>query len=254
MFDRRSLLKSLAGLPLATILATPHLARAAAETTQLTSITTDGGRKVAAALAMPVQVPAPAVILIHEWWGLNDQIKAMARQLADQGYLALAVDLFGGRVATTPDDARTLTQELKPDEARDTLTAWSRWLANHPDGTRRTGVVGWCFGGAWSLNAAVANPLDACVIYYGRCDLPAEQLSKLKAPVLGHFATRDAFITKDVVQRFEANMRQAGKPLELHWYDADHAFANPTGNNYDKDDAQLAWTRTMAFLGKTLKG
>ena len=250
--SRRAVLKGLAGLPLAAILADPELARAAAELTRPETITTAGGRGVAGALAQPERKPAPAVLLVHEWWGLNDQIKTMAAELARQGYLALAADLFQGRVATNPDDARRLTQAVVADEAADTLASWLQWLGNHQDSTRKTATVGWCFGGGWALNAAVGTPVDATVVYYGRVNLPAEQLARLKGPVLGHFANRDQFINAEMVSGFEAAMAQAGKQAELHRYDADHAFANPTGANYHREDARLAWTRTLDFLKREI--
>jgi len=247
---RRTLI---AGLPLAAILADPRLARAAAETTNTMRITTAGGQTVAAALAHPANTPAPAVMLVHEWWGLNDQIKATAVELSRQGYLALAIDLFHGRVATEPDEARALTEKVKPEEADDTLSSWLQWLANHQDSSRKVGTLGWCFGGGWALRAATLVPADATVVYYGKVDLPAEQLARLKGPVLGHFARRDQFVTANVVADFERAMKKAGKPYTIHWYDAGHAFANPTGDNFSKPDAQLAWKRTLAFFGEQLR-
>lgn len=254
MLARRTLLKGLAGLPLATILADPALAQAAAETTKLVRLKTKDGREVAGALATPAASPAPTLLLIHEWWGLNDQIKAMTREFANQGYLALACDLFDGRVATTPDEAQSLTKTLNAGHAADTLSSWVDWLRNHPDGNRKVGVVGWCFGGGWSLNVSVLTPVEATAVYYGRVDLPAAKLANLKGPVLGHFGRRDKFITEPIVTAFETAMKQAGKPYTIYWYDADHAFANPTGANYDQADAQLALKRTLDFFGKELRG
>ncbi len=254
MIERRAMLMGLAGLPLASVLADPKLAQAAAEATNLIKIRTGSGKEVAGALAKPAKMPAPVVLLVHEWWGLNDQIKATALEFAQQGYLALAVDLFNGRVATTPDEARALVQKVEPAEATDTMASWISWARNHQDGTRRVGVVGWCFGGGWALTGSVAAPADATVVYYGKCDLPPDQLAHLKGPVLGHFGTRDQHIDKPMVGRFEAAMKQVGKPYSVYWYDADHAFANPTGNNYNKPDAQLAWQRTSEFFAKQLNG
>jgi carboxymethylenebutenolidase len=250
--ERRSLIKGLAGLPLAAILADPVLAQAQAEQTKLTRIKTKGGRDAGAAIAMPAKLPAPTLLLIHEWWGLNDQIKAVAVEFANQGYMAVAVDLMNGQVANDATQAGTLSQAVKADEATDTMASWVDWARNHQNSTRKLATVGWCFGGGWSLNASVATPVDATVIYYGRCNLPTEQLAKLQGPVLGHFGSRDKFINKPMVDTFEANMKAAGKPYTVHWYDADHAFANPTGGNYDREDAQLAWTRTMDFLKQNI--
>lgn len=255
MIPRRTVVKGLAaGLPLAAVLADPILARAAADSSRLVNIKTAGGREVAAALAMPETLPAPAVLLVHEWWGLNDQIKAVGAELARLGYLALSVDLFQGRVAEAPEDARKLVGAVKDDEARDTLASWLQWLKNHQDSTRRTATLGWCFGGGWALQAATLVPVEATVVYYGRVNLPTQQLGKLQGPVLGHFATKDTFIDAKMVRAFEEAMTAAGKPYTVYWYEADHAFANPTGRAYDQEDARLAWERTTEFLGKTLRG
>jgi carboxymethylenebutenolidase len=252
MIERRSVLKGLVGLPLAAVLADPNLAHAVAETTTLVKLKTKAGLDVAGALAKPAKMPAPIIVLVHEWWGLNDQIKATANEFASQGYLALALDLFQGRVATNPEEARALIQSTQPDAALDTVTSWIDWARNHQDGTRKVGIVGWCFGGGWALNGSVAAPVDATVIYYGKCDLPAEQLEHLKGPVLGHFGSQDPNIDKPMVARFEAAMHQAGRPYTVYWYDAGHAFANPTGNNFNKADTQRAWARTMDFLRTNL--
>ena len=254
--QRRSLLAGIASLPLATILADPRLARAAAEETQTVTITTPSGHKVSGALALPDAKPAPAVLLIHEWWGLNDHIKTMAVEFAKQGYVALAVDLYGGKVAMADDRdaAKALMSAVDGGVATETLTAWAQWLRAHEASTGKLGTVGWCFGGGWSLNASIATPVDATVIYYGRVNRASEDFVNLKGPVQGHFATRDGFINSDMVGEFEKMMAEAKKSLEVHWYVADHAFANPTGSRYDEEDAALAWTRTLTFLARNLKG
>lgn len=258
--DRRTLLKGLGALPLTAILADPRLARAAAATTEAVRITTGGGREVSAALALPEGGEGPALILIHEWWGLNDQIRSVAADFARQGYVALAVDLYGQPAVSTPDEAKALMSAVDPAAATDTLTSWAAWLRRHPAVTKKpgggegkVGVIGWCFGGAWSLNASIVAPMDATVIYYGRVDRPAEDLRRLSGPVQGHFATRDTFITPAMAEGFEAALKEIGHPHEIHHYDADHAFANPSGNRFDQEDAQLAWTRTLAFLDRVMK-
>jgi carboxymethylenebutenolidase len=249
---RRAVVTSIAGLPLAAILADPRLAAMAADTLETVSVTTPGGRKESAALAVPAKTPAPAVLLVHEWWGLNDQIKTMAAEFAKEGFLALAVDLYEGKVATDPTTAQTLMKAVDPAKAIETLDVWVAWLKKDSRSTGKVGTVGWCFGGGWSLNASIANPVDATVIYYGDLERSADDLKGLKGPVLGHFADQDQWINKQMVEGFEAKMKQDGKPLEVHWYTANHAFANPTGQNYDKEDAQTAWKRTLNFLRKNL--
>lgn len=245
---RRQVLTSLAGIPLATILANPQLARAAAAGLEEVSITTRGGRKVTAALAVPEKTPAPTIVVIHEWWGLNDQIKTVAAEYAKEGFVALAVDLYDGKVADKPEGARALMQATKPEEASDSLKSWIAWLKEHPNSTGKVGTVGFCFGGGWSLNASIAEPVDATVVYYGRVTPPAEELKKLSGPVLGHFGTEDAFINEAMVGAFEAEMTKAGKTFENHWYVANHAFANPSSARYDEEDAALAWSRTLTFF------
>lgn len=252
MLARRRLMTGLAGLPLATILADPRLAALAAESTESISITTQGGETVIGALARPGKQPAPAVLLVHEWWGLNDQIKSMAVEFAKEGYVALAVDLFGGAVAGTPEEASALTQSVDHDKATDTLVSWVAWLRGNQAANGKVATIGWCFGGGWAINTAMATPVEATVIYYGRLPQNAAEVKPVAGPVLGHFAEKDNFITHEMVAGFEKAMAEAGKPLTVHWYDADHAFANPTGANYDQSDAQTAWTRTLQFLKATL--
>ena len=257
MLERRDVLKgmagaSLAGLPLAAILADPGLARAAAASLHEYTINTPGGRRISGALAMPQGMPAPTVVLIHEWWGLNDQIKAVAAEFARLGYLALAVDLMDGKVATTPEEARAQTQAVDAAAAADTLAGWIEWLGVHDASTHKIGTVGWCFGGGWSLDASIATPVEATVVYYGRVNRTAADLARLKGPVLGHFATRDRFINEAMVAAWEKEMDKAGKAYTSHRYDADHAFANPTSARYDEADAKLAWERTLKFLGEHL--
>jgi len=257
VFARRDVLKGIAGAPLASfplaaVLADPGLARAAAAGLHEYTINTPQGRRVSGALAMPVGVPAPTVVLIHEWWGLNDQIKAVTAEFGKQGYLAIAVDLMAGSVATTPDEARALSRAVDPTAATDTLAGWIEWLRVHDASNRKIGTVGWCFGGGWSLNASIATPVEATVVYYGRVNRTAEDLKELKGPVLGHFATRDRFIDTAMVSAWETEMDTAGKTCTTHWYEADHGFANPTSARYDEADARLSWERTLAFFSRHL--
>jgi len=252
--ERRAFMLGLAALPLATVLAWPDLARAAAAGLAPVSIDTPSGGKATGVLALPAKTPAPTLLLIHEWWGLNDQIKAVAAEFAKEGYIALAIDLYGGKVASSPTDAMAYMKATDAKAATEQVVAATGWLRTHGKGTGKVGTVGWCFGGGWSLNASVAAPVDATVIYYGRVTSPAAALKALKGPVLGHFGTQDKSIDKAMVAGFEKEMAAAGKTdtLTVHWYEADHAFANPTGGRYDAADAKLAWERTLAFYRKHL--
>lgn len=254
--NRRELIRGLAAAPLAAplaaVLADPRLARAAASGLDQVTLTTAGGRTVGGALALPDRSPAPALLLIHEWWGLNDQIKAVAAEFAREGYVALACDLYDGRVATAGEEAEKLRSGVQAAAAADTLVSWVQWLQRHPGATGKVGTVGWCYGGGWSLEASIDTPVDATVVYYGKVDQPTDRLARLKGPVLGHFATRDTWINRPMVEGFEKTMKEAGKPLTVYWYEADHAFANPSGGRYDAEDAKLAWERTLAFYRSSL--
>ena len=258
MLARRDVLSQaitapLAATGLAAVLADPKLARAAAESLETVAIETPGGKQVKAAFGAPAQTPAPSILLIHEWWGLNDQIKAVAADLVGHGYSALSVDLYDGKVADNPDDARAHMNAVDAAEANETLGAWIDWLRARDDTTGKIGTVGWCFGGGWSLNASIDRPIEATVIYYGNVAKSAAELAPLSGPVIGHFATEDQWINKPMVDGFEVAMAEAGKSLTAYWYEAEHAFANPTRASYDEADAALAWQRTMEFYGTNLR-
>lgn len=252
--QRRLFLQGLACLPLATVLSYPELAKAAAAKTEDVSISLEMDTKVNASLALPTAEKAPAVILIHEWWGLNDQIKAVAAELANMGYIALAVDLYAGKVAKTPEEAKAFMGDLDPEIAKETMVGWVDYLRKHERSTGKVATLGWCFGGGWSLNTSMATPVDATIIYYGNVAKTANDLKALKGPVLGQFGKLDKNINQAMVTGFEQEMEKAGKKesLTVHWYEADHAFANPTGARYDEANAKLAWERTTEFLKKNL--
>jgi carboxymethylenebutenolidase len=257
MFARREVLGQLitalvAAGSLAAVLADPAAARAAASSLETVEITTASGLRVSAAWGAPAAAPAPSVLLIHEWWGLNDNIKAVAADFVAQGYGALAVDLYGGKVAEDPDNARAYMNQVDNAEASETLASWIDWLRARGDTTDAVGTVGWCFGGGWSLDASLVRPVDATIVYYGNVERTPEQLAALAGPVLGHFATRDQWINEPMVNGFVDAMEEAGKHASVYWYDADHAFANPTSARYDEADAALAWQRTTAFLDENL--
>ena len=252
MSTRRQWLVGNAALPLAAVLASPGLARAAAETTEAVRLILSDGREVGGALAMPEGKGRAGIVLIHEWWGLNDQIRSVAVEFARLGFVALAADLYGGKSATSPDEARSLMQAVDGGVATQTLVAWVDWLRGHERSSGKVATIGWCFGGGWSLNASIATPVDATVVYYGNVKKTAAQVASLRGPVLGHYATEDQWINADMVNGFEAAMQEAGKTVTSHWYEAQHGFANPTTARYDEADAMLAWERTTAFLDHAL--
>lgn len=200
--------------------------------------------------------PIPAVVVVHEWWGLNEHIMHWTDRLAADGYAALAVDLYEGRVAKEPDEAMKLMKAVDEDKAKATLLEAFRFLAT--DGRVRAtkrGAVGWCFGGKWSLELALAAPtLDAVVVYYGHVTTSPERLAALEAPLLGIFGNKDEGIPPKMVDQFEFGLEQAGgKEYRLLRYDAEHAFANPSSARYDDKAAALAWSEVRSFFAKKLK-
>ena len=199
--------------------------------------------------------PLPALIVIHEWWGLNDNIRAMADRLAGEGYMVLAVDLYGGKSADTPGAARQLMLEVveEPETAKANIRAAYEFLETA--GAPRIGSLGWCFGGGWSLGAAQLFPdeLDASVIYYGQVTDDEEALRSINAPILGLFAADDAGIRIESVEAFRSALQRLRKEHEIHIYPGvGHAFANPTGKNYSADAATDAWAKTLDFLERHL--
>ncbi len=251
---RRNFLKGIGSLPLAAVLANPEFAAAQASHTDNITIPMGNNKFAKFAMAKPTKAGKyPVIILIHEWWGLNNQIKSVAMELANLGYIALAIDLFDGIVAQTPAEASKLTGELNQEQARAQCVAVIEYAKTMAGANGKVGVVGWCFGGAWSLQSAIATPVDACVIYYGRLAITAEQARALKAPILGHFGEKDANINAEMVQNFEKTLNESGKTnYSHHWYPAGHGFANPTGANYNEPSAQLSWQRTTDFFKKYL--
>lgn len=200
--------------------------------------------------------PHPGVIVIHEWWGLNVHIKHWTDRLAADGYAAIAVDLYGGEVATTPDEAMALMKKADPEKAKAQLAAAHTLLATDPRvQAPKRGVIGWCFGGGWSLQSAITlDDLDAAVIYYGRLVEDPEALAKIEAPIFGVFGERDKGIPPEAVASWKAAMESAGRDLQVVTYDAEHAFANPSGAHYDAEAAADAWGKVRSFLATHLRG
>ena len=200
--------------------------------------------------------PLPAIIVIHEWWGLNDNVRAMADRLAGEGYIVLAVDLFGGKTAKTPEEARQLMLSVveNPESAKENLRLAYKFVKETAKAPR-VASLGWCFGGGWSLNAAMLFPddLSAAVIYYGQVTDDESKLLPVDVPILGLFGGEDRAINVDSVRKFEAALEKLGKTYEIKIYpEAHHAFANPTGQSYDAKAAEDAWRRTLDFLTQYL--
>ena len=201
--------------------------------------------------------PFPAIIVIHEWWGLNDWVKEQASKLADEGYVALAIDLYRGKVATTPDEAHEIMRGVPEDRAKRDLHAAFEYLASQSNVKKdRIGSIGWCMGGGYSLDVALQEPaLAAAVINYGHLATDNDALKKINAPILGLFGGQDRGIPVDDVRKFEQTLNQMGKKIAIKIYDdAGHAFENPNNKaGYREADAADARKRTLEFLSSTLK-
>jgi carboxymethylenebutenolidase len=203
------------------------------------------------------QQKLPAVVMIHEWWGLNDNIKDMADELASEGYVVLAADLYNGEVATTPDKAMQLVGTVRenPEQAISNLQSAVQYLASLPNvNSSKIASLGWCFGGGQSLQLALnseQNPLAATVIYYGNLVNDTNELSKINWPVLGIFGDQDQSIPVESVNAFEQALNETGITNEIYIYPGvGHAFANPSGDNYAPAETVDAWEKTLAFLKK----
>ncbi|MDH3591478.1 MAG: dienelactone hydrolase family protein [Planctomycetota bacterium] len=200
--------------------------------------------------------PHPGVVVIHEWWGLNVHVKHWADRLAADGYAALAIDLYGGNVAKTRDDAMKYMRTVEKDKAVKQLLAAHAFLKSDARiRAKKRAVIGWCFGGGFSLQLALhAKDLDAAIIYYGRLQTDPETLGAIKAEVLGIFGTRDRGIPPRTVKAFADGLTAAKVKHTIHSYAAPHAFANPSSARYDQKAATAAWAEVRKFLARKLKG
>jgi carboxymethylenebutenolidase len=202
--------------------------------------------------------PFPAVIVIQEWWGLNDWVKQQARALAKEGYLALAVDLYRGKSTDKQEEAHQLMMGLPQDRAIRDLQGAYAFLKPRADVKQdRIGAIGWCMGGRYTLLLATVEPtLAGAVAYYGAPPTDPAAIAAIKAPVMGNYGAEDKGPAPDQVKAFEDAMKKAGKTVDVKIYPgAGHAFANvnnPWGG-YRKEAAEDAWTRSGAFLAKYLK-
>jgi carboxymethylenebutenolidase len=238
---------------LLTLLAVP--ARAGEETVSFKS----GQETATAFLATPSgKGPFPAVIVIQEWWGLDDWVKDQARALAKEGYVALAPDLYRGKVTNKQEEAHQLMSGLPSDRALRDLKAADALLAARPDVKKdRIGAIGWCMGGRYALALAVEEPkLAAVAAYYGAPPTEPAAIARIHGPVLGNFGAEDKGPSPEQVKAFEAELKKAGKKADIKIYEgAGHAFANPNNpwGGYREAAAKDAWARTLAFFAANLK-
>jgi carboxymethylenebutenolidase len=217
-----------------------------------------GDETISGFLALPSGAGRhPGIVAIHEWWGLNDWVKEEAQKFADLGYVVLAPDLYRGKVATDPNEAHELMRGMPQDRAIRDLKAAFDYLAARPDvNSSKVGSIGWCMGGGLSLQLAIHEPrLAACAVNYGAMPTDANDINQIKAPVLGNFGAEDRGITPAAVDAFQKAMQAGGKSIDVKVYPgAGHGFENPNNKDAYRPDATAdAWTRIVAFFGKTLK-
>ena len=187
------------------------------------------------------------LLLFHEWWGLNDNVRNEVAQWAHTlGINVLAIDLYDGKLATTAEEAGTLMQACDQDRAKAIILGAAKYAGEKAD--FRT--MGWCFGGGWSLQATLllGDRAKACVMYYGMPEKDVEKLKNLGTDVLMVHAKKDKWINDEVVAEFKKNMHSAEKLLTVLEYDADHAFANPSSPRYNDAAAKEARTEVQKYL------
>jgi len=209
-------------------------------------------------LSFPETDTGPGVIVIQEWWGLNDHIRDVTDRFADAGFVALAPDLYHGETARSPDDARKLSMALNIQQASAEVGAGARHLLDMPQVTpKKVGVVGFCMGGQLALCAAADHPdvIAACVDFYGAHSKARLDPAALQVPVLAHFGRKDPIVKRGDAGALVHALSAAGKFVDAYYYDdAGHAFFNDTRPGaYDPAAAALAWDRTLAFLRDALR-
>ena len=253
---RGSIVLAAALLILGSVAATTPPAQKPAPPDMVHLTTPEGG--VDAFVAWPAgNGKVPAMIVVHEWWGLGDQIKDVARRMAKEGYVAIVPDLYHGKVAETPEEAHELVRGLEDTRVFSELDAVAAWLHSQSRAQgRKYGIMGFCVGGGITLRYALHNPnLAAAVMYYGPTESDTAKLATLKAPLQGHFGADDQGIPPDHVDAMRAALKQAGKTADLYEYaGAGHAFMHDGKPSYRPDAAKVAWGRMLGFLQRYLKG
>ncbi|MCC7133666.1 MAG: dienelactone hydrolase family protein [Gemmatimonadales bacterium] len=210
------------------------------------------GHTTSGYLALPPSGTGPGVLVIQEWWGLVDHIKAVADRFAAAGFVALAPDFYNGQSTKSPDAAAKLFMAVNIDRAGADLRGSAQYLLGRPEVvSRRVGALGFCMGGQLALYGGMIDPdrIGAVVDFYGiHPNVPIDP-ARLTVPVLGHFGTRDASVPRATIDALAAAVRAAGGSFEAHFYEADHAFFNDTRPQvFHEPSARLAWDRSLAFL------
>lgn len=213
--------------------------------------TADG--KEAHAWFVPAKKPSPYYLLvIHEWWGLNDHIKRESEKMwNDFGFNVLALDLYDQKVATTREEAGAAMQALSTERAVNII----RGAIDYAGKSAKIFTIGWCFGGGWSLQTGLlaGNQLAGTIMFYGQPEKDVEKLKTLKADVIGFFGNQDQWPSPKMVDEFEENMKKAGKNLTVYRYEADHAFANPSNPKFNKAATEDPYAKLSAFIKKRMK-
>lgn len=216
-------------------------------------------RNLNGVLTLPAEAfePPPGVLIIHEWWGLDETARLLARRLAGEGFVVLAIDLYGGEVAASSAQAQGLMTRVMTDQqaALDNIRQGIEYLRLYALAPR-VATIGWSFGGTWSLQAALneTDIVDAAVMYYGQVATDEATLSRLDSPLLGVFGGSDVSITPDSVVGFRSDLGRLQKNADLRIYpDMQHEFATPGRDNYSHDIAEEAWVRTIEFLNRYLR-
>jgi len=208
-------------------------------------------------LSLPPWGPGRALVLLQEWWGIVPHITDLADRCALAGYVTLAPDLYHGQVAKSPDEAGKLLMALNVPEAAKEMRGAAEHLLAHPKVTsRKAGIMGFCMGGQLALYAGMEYPdrFAAVVDFYGIHAKVRIDPAKLRVPVLGHFGKKDESVTEPVVSALAAAVKQSDGSFEAHWYDAGHAFFNDARPAvFNRAAADLAWSRTLAFLGEHVR-
>lgn len=219
---------------------------------EMISFATPDGKQASAYVLKPAQPTDKVLFVIQEWWGLNDYIKQESDRLFGdlKGVTVMALDMYDGKVATKREDAAAYMQAATIERCE----AIVKGALAHVGPNARVATIGWCFGGGWSLRASVLAGKQAagCVMYYGMPLEKAAELAPLQADVLGIFAGKDAWITADVVTNFQNLAKATNKKLEVHTFDADHGFANPSNPKFDKANTKKANSLAVKFLKKKL--
>jgi len=198
----------------------------------------------------------PSVIVIQEIWGVVDHIKDVCRRLANEGYVALAVDLFGGKIVSNLEEGRKLRGELSEEHIMNDLKGGFRYLQTlqsvYPG---KIGSIGFCMGGGLSLLLACHNKdIGAAVVFYGRNPSPIDLVKDINCPILGNYAGADMAITEDDINLLKQTLEKYGKTFNIKVYPgAPHAFFNDTRESYRPEAAKDAWERTVVFFNKCLK-